>query len=285
MKDYKEYVDAYVKLLEDGKHIPLGGFDIPDRAGAGEDADNVLVFSPHPDDECIVGALALRLSKQPGIRVVNVAVTQGSKKERQAARFEELREACAYLGFGLVQTVEGGLEKINLAGRDSNPKAWSDAVSIIRKILEAHKPRLVMIPHAADSNTTHIGTHFLVTDAMKAIGNGFSCMVCENEFWGAHPNPNLMLASSAEEVAQLITGLSFHVGEVQRNPYHLRLPAWMEDNVRRGGELVGGQGGAAPDFAFATLYHMSKWVDGGLVPAYEGGKILDTDDNPADILL
>ena len=61
----------------------------------------------------------------------------------------------------------------------------------------------------------------------------------------------------------MMAALSCHVGEVQRNPYHLLVPAWMQDNVRRGGELVGGQGGAAPDFTFATLYRLRRWVDGG----------------------
>ena len=36
------------------------------------------------------------------------------------------------------------------------------------------------------------------------------------------------------------------------------------DNVRRGGEIVGGQGGAAPDFAFCTLYRARIWVRGVL---------------------
>ena len=54
-----------------------------------------------------------------------------------------------------------------------------------------------------------------------------------------------MVESSAADVADLMAALSLHVGEVARNPYHLRLPAWMIDNVRRGAELVGGQGGAA----------------------------------------
>ena len=36
----------------------------------------------------------------------------------------------------------------------------------------------------------------------------------------------------------------------------------MMDNVRRGAELVGGQGGAAPDFAFAALYRLRKWSQG-----------------------
>src|SRR2546422_7081650 len=37
-----------------------------------------------------------------------------------------------------------------------------------------------------------------------------------------------------------------------------RSPAWMLDNVRRGSELVSGQGGTAPDFAFAALYRLRK---------------------------
>ena len=65
----------------------------------------------------------------------------------------------------------------------------------------------------------------------------------------------------------MMAALSFHVGEVQRNPYHLLVPAWMQDNVRRGGELVGGQGGAAPDFTFATLYRLRRWDRGGLRPS------------------
>ena len=72
----------------------------------------------------------------------------------------------------------------------------------------------------------------------------------------------------------MITALSFHVGEVQRNPYHLLVPPWMQDNVRRGGELVGGQGGAAPDFSFATLYRVRRWASGELQPVWPGGRIV-----------
>ncbi len=82
--------------------------------------------------------------------------------------------------------------------------------------------------------------------------------------------PNLMIEICARDLTDLIGALSFHAGEVRRNPYHLRLPAWMIDNVRRGGELVGGQGGAVPEFAFATLYRWSRWEEGGVRPAADG---------------
>ena len=96
--------------------------------------------------------------------------------------------------------------------------------------------------------------------------------------------PNLMVESSIDDVADMMTALSFHVGEVQRNPYHLLVPAWMQDNVRRGGELVGGQGGAAPDFSFCTLYRLRRWANGRLEKIYEGGRSLPASESAASAL-
>jgi len=87
-------------------------------------------------------------------------------------------------------------------------------------------------------------------------------------------DPNLMVELTEEHLATLITALTFHVGEVKRNPYHLSLPAWMMDNVRRGSELVGGQGGAAPEYPFATLYRLRRWKNGGFETFYRGGRQL-----------
>jgi hypothetical protein len=64
----------------------------------------------------------------------------------------------------------------------------------------------------------------------------------------------------------------------------LRLPAWLQDNVRRGAELVGGQGGVAPDFTFATLYRLRRWRNGRLEEVFQGGRQISTAENPAAIL-
>ena len=58
----------------------------------------------------------------------------------------------------------------------------------------------------------------------------------------------------------------------------------MQDNVRRGAELVGGQGGTAPDFCFATLYRVSRWNRGELVPAWDGGKTLASQEDSRETL-
>jgi N-acetylglucosamine malate deacetylase 1 len=275
---YKSFVTACVRAVEKGRALPLGGIPPARRPKLRANAPKALVFAPHPDDECIIGALALRLLREAKMNVINVAVTQGSNKERQAPRLTELRNACDYLGFGLITTREGGLEKISPKGREQDPANWAAAVDVIANIFAAQRPCVVFMPHAADWNGTHIGTNLLVTEAMAKLGPEFSCLVVETEFWGAMTTPNLMVESGVRDVADLIAATSFHVGEVQRNPYHLGLPAWMQDNVRRGAEIVGGQGGQAPNFAFATLYRLQRWSGGKLEKVFDGGKMLSCQD-------
>ncbi len=284
MTPYHQFVAELARLAHAGKQFPLGGFPKPARPPLPADAPRALIFSPHPDDECIIGALALRLQREAGFRIVNVAVTQGSNKARQAPRWEELRNACDYLDFELVETIPGGLEKVNAASRSAEPAAWQASVAVISRILASHQPEVVFFPHDADWNSSHIGTHYLVADALAQQAPGFTCTVAETEFWGAMATPNLTVEFSPQDLGDMMAALSFHVGEVQRNPYHLLVAAWMQDNVRRGGELVGGQGGAAPDFAFATLYRLRRWADGELQKTYDGGRHLAAGTMAGEIL-
>ncbi|MSU63865.1 MAG: PIG-L family deacetylase [Pedosphaera sp.] len=281
---YKSFVDACAKFLQVGRSWPLGGFPNCPRPTLAPDAPKVLIFSPHPDDEVIIGGLALRLLREARWNVINVAVTQGSNKARQAERLAELRACCDCIGFGLIQTTPNGLEKVNVRTREQEPAHWAQSVKVIADILAQHQPRAIFFPHESDWNSSHIGTHHLVIDALKTLGPGFSCFAIETEFWGAMPSPNLMVEISTPDLGDLITALTFHVGEVKRNPYHLSLPAWMMDNVRRGGEVVGGQGGVVPDFTFATLYRLQKWAEGKLQNVFEGGRNVAAGENPLKLL-
>ncbi len=281
---YLKHVYALEEQFREGRKLPLG--DMPASHCLSPPGGRlVLLFSPHPDDECIVGALPLRLMRESRMRILNVAVTQGSRRERRAGRWKELKNACAWLGWNVIQTVEGGLENINPKGRATHRAAWQQACGIIRNILAEQQPSLVSFPHEADWNTTHIGTHLLVMDALAGMPGDFSCRVMETEFWAPMQSPNLMVEVPSEILADLMAGTACHVGEVERNPYHLSLPAWMQDNVRRGGEIVGGQGGAAPDFTFATLYRVRAWEKGAMREVWEGGRVLSARDDPAAAVL
>ena len=284
MNPYHQLVSEIARLVHEGKQYPLGSFAAPTHPAPPHDAPRVLIFSPHPDDECIIGGLALRLLRESGMRVINVAVTQGSRQDRQAARWSELEAACEYLGFDLIATARGGLEKINVKTREQDPVHWQGCVETIATILQEQQPAAVFFPHDTDWNSTHVGTHHLVMDALARQSAEFSSIAIETEFWGAMASPNLMVESGVDDVAEMITALSFHVGEVQRNPYHLLVPPWMQDNVRRGGELVGGQGSAAPDFIFCTLYRLRRWSGGRLHAVYKGGRNLPAGTNAAQVL-
>ncbi len=245
----------FVQNIEAGIH-KAKGLSVSGRTEFSESDSRVLLFSPHPDDECITGLLPLRLMREAGKRIINIPVTYGSNLERQAGRAAELAEACGYLGWGIA----GGKEGFSSL----------DIVDVVA-ILEKFQPEIIFVPHAKDWNSRHVSTHFLVMDALKQMDPDFSCMVVETEFWGAMDNPNLMVEADAQTVADLVAATSLHTEEVARNPYHLLLPAWMQDNVRRGGELVGGQGGEVPDFSFATLYRLRKWQGAELVQCIDAG--------------
>ncbi len=261
MNPYTKLVSNFSNAVKEGRSLPLGGIPKAARPTIKPDAPKALFFAPHPDDETISGGLALRLLREGPWNVLDVAVTQGSNKERQAGRLQELKAACDYLGLGLIQTAPNGLEKVTPATREKDSTHWASMVQVTRKILVEQKPRVIMFPHVLDWNGTHIGVHHLVMDALKAELS-IDCFLVETEFWGQMAAPNLMVEYSEQDVADLIAATSFHVGEVNRNPYHLLLPAWMQDNVRRGTELVGGQGGAAPQFVFAQLFRIGRWRNG-----------------------
>jgi LmbE family N-acetylglucosaminyl deacetylase len=259
MNPYLKFVQGIEVGVAAAKEISIDAVSPSRIVSDGDVASTVLLFSPHPDDECIIGLLPLRLQREAGKQIINVPITFGSNPDRQAGRARELLDACGYLGWDIHQEHE-------------NFQAL-DVTDVIR-ILEKHQPEIILMPHSNDWNSRHISTHFLVVEALKKMPDNFACTVVETEFWGAMDDPNLMVEADVELLADLVAATSLHVEEVARNPYHLSLPAWMQDNVRRGGELVGGQGGAVPDFSFATLYRLREWKNGEFFQCLENGAVV-----------
>src|ERR1051325_1404525 len=153
MNPYQTLVSNYARLNQEAKTLPLGTLPPLPRPTVQPGAPKVLVFSPHPDDEVIIGGLALRLLREAHWNVTNVAVTQGSNKERQAPRLEELRNCCQFIGFNLIQTAPSGLEKVNPKAREQEPVSWAKSVKVIAEILAQAQPAVVFCPHELDWNS------------------------------------------------------------------------------------------------------------------------------------
>ncbi|MCM8541561.1 MAG: PIG-L family deacetylase [Lentisphaeraceae bacterium] len=282
---YLDFIKNFAQLHKKAAAIPLGESSL--QANGKKSGPKVMLFSPHPDDECVVGALPLRMLQELDANVINVAVTLGSNTERKMGRLEELKKACKTLNFELLVPGEGALDEVYAVTKESKSELWTSHVKTMTEILNKELPEYLFFPHDNDFNSTHIGVNLLIMDAINEVQKNnppWTPLIFETEFWHMMEKPNLMIAISDEDEAKLIYALSAHTGEVERNPYHVNHPARMLDNVTRGAEVVGGQGGEAPDCNFAMIYRCSKVVDGKASPTWQGGKMLGVEDGLKEIL-
>jgi LmbE family N-acetylglucosaminyl deacetylase len=98
--------------------------------------------------------------------------------KRVTERLNELKNCCKYLGFEVFEAMPNGFEKVNCSTRNQFPNVWTEMVQRISEILAIHKPQVIFLPHNNDWNSTHVGTHFLVTDALKKMPLGFTLFYC-----------------------------------------------------------------------------------------------------------
>lgn len=272
MNPIQDFVRRTAKLLESAKSAPLVSFEFPDHVARDSNAPVGMIFAPHPDDECINGGLPLRLYREKGFRIINVPVTLGSDLSRRKTRQIELENACRFLGFEIEFATDEGFENITPEDRENEVFNWNLAVKATARLIGKLKPEILFFPNRYDRHPAHCGTNLLVLDALRNMPADFSCITVENEFWQAMETPNCLIELSEEIVGDLISALTFHVGEVERNPYHVTLPSWLIDNVRRGSEIVGDAGSAAQDFTFGVLHRMSRFEDGLLEPLFDSGE-------------
>ncbi len=255
---------AYVQSFSAQLHSPPALADLPAIAPTPRPVDRTrplaLIVSPHPDDECLTGGLALRLRHEAGFEVLNVAATLGSKYERRSERWNELCHACDRLGFALLDPAFEGRQPVTPARRQADPAGWARDVERLAALLDEYQPRILFCPHERDGSATHIGVHWLVRDALQH--HAHAVWLAQTEFWGTLEHPNTLIELENASVIALIDALTCHRGEIARNPYHLRLMSWLADSVRRGGEAVFGAGTQPPAFSFGTLYRLDRWAHG-----------------------
>lgn len=228
----------------------------------------LLVLAPHPDDESITGLLSLRLCQECAFEVWVLPATLGSRPERRAERQRELRAACAHLGFRLrlLPSLSTGMVSTEELAHE----------------LSARRPTALVLPHQRDGHPTHRATHRLGVAALDAAAHPQA--VVETEYWHPLLRPNLMVAADRPQLEHLCAALACHRGEIARNDYAARLPAWMIDNVRRGAELLGGPGAPAPAFDFATLYRARLRTRRAWRAPFRGPRIIESSADLAQLV-
>ncbi len=211
-----------------------------------EPAGTLLLVAPHPDDECLMSGFALRAREEWGTRVIVLPYSYGSRVERRPERQEELKRAIACLGFELFDPRE-------------NPRLEELSPSDLARSLAVCAPDAVLFPHAGDGHPAHIRCSRLVSEGVTLWANASRKRVhlYETAYWQDLPDPNLMVELASDHVIRMGTSLLEHRGEIERNPYHLSLPAHLIDSRRKGVERVSGMGSRAGSGLFAQLLRHS----------------------------
>ena len=239
--DYRDYVQSFHGLYlsaRGAKESPL-----PDLLGSvREKLKRILILAPHPDDECLMAGLAIRAKEEWGTEVYVLPFSFGSKLDRQNERKRELNHALDVLSFTLVDPRAPLFQELN-----------SD---LILTELQNLKPDALILPHAHDAHPTHVRcSHMGMKAAQEWVNQGkHSLSVFETEFWMGMEHPNCLVSLSLEHLTQMGEALMEHKGEVSRNPYHLSLPAYAMEQMRRGSEVVIGMGSKPKDQVFAQVY-------------------------------
>jgi LmbE family N-acetylglucosaminyl deacetylase len=263
-QQWLHYIQELEKLHRKGALIPSTSCDTQDFQEPDlRDGYDIILCSPHPDDEALTSSLILRL-QQTGVYTLNLAITLGSDTDKKTTRLAELKNSCRILDFDTTPVISPlAFPSLTIEEKQDSPETWTEKVNILADHFNRFLPRLVACPHKHDGHPTHSAANELVMEAAQeySSASGNSLLMVETEFWYPMRAPNLLLGVRPDEAATSIAALSCHKSQISRNPYHLRLPARYMDTVRRGSEICS-YGSPAPDFLFGELYRVSCVMNG-----------------------
>ncbi len=250
---------AYVKSIADNYYQALGQKKQDQSKKVQGKAKKVFLVSPHPDDEAINGALALRLKHELGFEIYNIPFSLGSNEARRTERLSELKNSCLELDFELTAPLTSGSEENEL-----------------KALCLKHTPSIVITSHPSDGHSTHEKCSETVLSVLGELN--FEGTVVFHEYWFPQKNPNLLIEIPQNEVVTMIKALLHHEGEISRNPYHLRLPHSLIENSRRGSEIILGVQKQSSDLLFSSIMTKGKMVNRSFVPDSEKCLISTSDE-------
>jgi LmbE family N-acetylglucosaminyl deacetylase len=249
--DFARYVESFATLYWTalGARAP----EVPAlSASVSFRPKRILILAPHPDDECLMSGFAVRAVETFQAEVGVIPFSYGSKIERRTERKAELAHALSSLGFTLVESraIPGSADELTAKEFDS--------------ALEKFKPDVVISAHLNDGHPVHMRSAELAGLALQeyASASKQSLHWLQSEFWQSMQKPNLLIPLSSAHLAKMGSALMAHAGEISRNPYHLTLPAWALEQVRRGSEMQVDEsenrisGSTKSNFVFGQLYRV-----------------------------
>ncbi|MEW6428580.1 MAG: PIG-L family deacetylase [Thermodesulfobacteriota bacterium] len=269
---WREYAANMARLLADGPVQSFGedpAVDLVPTTGHAA-GGRVVLCSPHPDDEAIVGLLPLRLRQEADCRVINLLFTLGSDRTRRGERCREAAASSRLSGFEVLLAAEPeGLDRLSLRELREDRPRFESMVDLVASRLTDLRPDLVVYPHPHDGHPTHEAVAAIVTEALRrrAQAGAAAILAVQTECWRQLQQPNLLVGAGAGDVGRLCAAIAAHAGEVARHPYHRRQPVRMLENAFRGSELVRGFGSGGESPLFGELYRLGIFDGAGFAAA------------------
>ncbi|GAG40718.1 unnamed protein product [marine sediment metagenome] len=151
------------------------------QAGAADKVSNILVLSPHPDDEAIGCGGTLRQHVERGDLVHVIFVTSGERGGHglPAAETRQRREAEALRAADII-----GIHSLEFwRAPDGSVRASSALVDRLRVKLRDFAPQRLYIPHEAEDHRDHRATVRIVRRALAGIKSQARPQVLMYEVW------------------------------------------------------------------------------------------------------
>ena len=169
------------------EELRQSSFDAPMHAGENDlNEKNILVLSPHPDDDVIGCGGTLHIYHRRGARITIVYMTDGRKGNPKydenslvVQRREEARKATAVIGIDNL---------IFLDNKDTELSATPKTIKELQDILHKVKPEAVFLPFLLDNHPDHRATNDIFVKASFKYKAPLTCY--GYEIWTPISTPN-----------------------------------------------------------------------------------------------
>ena len=162
-KEFFARRNVWLKKNPEYSHLDLRQFDTQVYSGK-----NVLVLSPHPDDEIIgCGGTLIKLLKE-GSKVSVVQLTDGSDSCALKDSPEHIRKTIRMKEAKVVAENLGFTELVLFNEADSHLKCTTDNVKKLSEILNRLHPKVIFVPFINDTHPDHIMANEILSKSLES---------------------------------------------------------------------------------------------------------------------
>ncbi|NUM36938.1 MAG: PIG-L family deacetylase [Candidatus Brocadiae bacterium] len=181
-------------------------------------SQNVLVVSPHPDDDVIgMGGKMALMAQKSGVFTLYVTDGSGSLRQDSRESIPLKRKEEALEALAIVKAHGAFFLNAKSSCLKNKGQEYGKFLASIKQIFEFLKPQEVYITGPWEIHPTHLASSQLILDALKDQEN---ISIYGYPVWGPILGKNLHCVDITEVIEIKNKAIQAHQGEVLYKPYH-----------------------------------------------------------------